>query len=65
MLQAFQEPTQLPVGEHFRGVVHSKSDFVFTPVEKIISRNVYVRKVSEKLMINRFGLISNGFNKRL
>ena len=41
------------------------SDFVFTPVEKIQSKNVFVRKVREKLMINRFNLINNGLNRRL
>ena len=65
VIQACQENTQLPVGEHFRGVGHSISNFVFTPVEKIMSKNVFVRKVREKLMINRFDLINNGLNKRL
>ena len=34
------ENTTLPVGEHFRGVGHNSSNFVFTPVEKIISKNI-------------------------
>jgi hypothetical protein len=65
VVQACHENTNLPVGEHFRGAGHSISDFVFTPVEKIQSKNVFVRKVREKLMINRFNLINNGLNRRL
>ena len=65
VVQACQEHTSLPVGEHFRGAGHSVSDFVFIPVEKIMSTNIYVRKVREKLMINKFDLITNGLNKRL
>jgi hypothetical protein len=42
VMQACHENTNLPVGEHFRGVGHTMSDFVFTPVEKIQSKNVFV-----------------------
>ena len=65
VVQSCQEHTSLSVGEHFRGAGHSVSDFVFIPVEKIMSTNIYVRKVREKLMINKFDLITNGLNKRL
>ena len=53
------------VGEHFRDVGQTISEFVFTPVKKIQSKNIFVRKVREKLMINRFNLINNGLNRRL
>ena len=38
------------------------SDLVFTPVEKINSKNVFVRKVTEKHMINKYNLTSFNFN---
>ena len=63
--QACHENTTIPVGEHFRGAGHSLSDFVFTPVEKINSNNIFVRKVREKLLINQLNLIDSGLNKRL
>ena len=63
VVQAFQEHISLSVGEHFRSVGHSVSDFVLTPVEKIMSNNIYVRKV--KLIINKYNLINNGLDKRL
>ena len=64
-MQACQENTTLPVGAHFRDVGHDVTDFVFTPVEKIVSENVFVRKVREKLMINTYNLIDSGLNRRL
>ena len=57
--------TTLPVGEHFRLPGHSVADLVFTPVERIYSSNVFVRKVREKLLIYRLDLIENGLNKKL
>ena len=36
--------TTLPVGEHFRGAGHALSYFVFTPVEKIYSKNLFLEK---------------------
>ena len=65
IIQACQDNTTLPVGEHFRGVRHCLPDFVFTPVEKITSRNVFVRKAREKMIINKYDLIDRGLNKRL
>ena len=65
ILQACHQGTNLPVGSHFQGVGHNISDFVFTPVERIQSSSVFVRKVREKLMINRFNLIENSLNRRL
>ena len=65
VIQACHQDTNLPVGGHFREVGHTISDFVFTPVEKIQSNNVFVRKVRERQMINRFDLINNGLNRRL
>ena len=65
IVQACHENTKLPVGEHFREPGHSVSDFVYTPVEKILSNDVFVRKAREKLLINRLDLIENGLNKKL
>ena len=65
IVQGCHEHTNLPVGQHFRGAGHSASDFVFTPVERIFSRNVFVRKVRERHMINNLNLISDGLNKKL
>ena len=41
------------------------ADCVFTPVEKINSNNVFVRKARERRMINSLSLISHGLNKKL
>ena len=57
--------TSKPVGEHFRGPGHSISNMVFTPVEKIFSENVFVRKAREKQMINKYDMITYGLNKNL
>ena len=65
IVQGCHEHTNLPVGQHFRGSGHSVSDFVFTPVERIFSRNVFVRKVRERHMINNLNLISDGLNRKL
>ena len=53
------------MGEHFQGVGHSVSDMRFTPVEKVFSNNIFVRKARERLMINKFDLIRKGMNKKL
>ena len=65
IVQACQEQTNLPVGQHFRDVGHSVSDLVFTPVEKIFSKNVFVRRARERLLINNLNLISEGLNRKL
>ena len=57
--------TTTPVGQHFRQPGHSVEDMVFTPVEKIYSSNVFVRKARERNLINKLDLIDNGLNKRL
>ena len=57
--------TKTPVGQHFRGPGHCAGQMVFTPVEKITSSNVFVRKIRERHLINSHDLISNGLNKRL
>ena len=59
------DQTSLPVGQHFREAGHSISDFVFTPVERIFSKNVFVRKAREKHMINQLNLIIDGLNRKL
>ena len=65
IVQACHDHTNLPVGQHFREPGHSVSDFVFTPIERIYSRNVFVRKARERLMINNLNLISDGLNRKL
>ena len=65
IVQQCHENTTLAVGQHFRLPGHSVSDLVFTPVEKIFSNNVFVRKVRERQLINKLGLISNGLNRKL
>ena len=57
--------TKTPVGRHFRLPGHTMADCVFTPVEKINSNNVFVRKARERRMINSLSLISHGLNKKL
>ena len=49
--------TSLPVGQHFQQPGHYVSDFVFTPVEKIYSNKIFVRKAREKNLINTLDLI--------
>ena len=63
--QQCHSATTLPVGEHFRLPGHSVSDLVFTPVEKIYSDNIFVRKARERQLINKLDLINNGLNKKL
>ena len=65
IVQACYSGTTLPVGEHFQLPGHNVSDFVFTPVEKIYSTNIFVRKVRERHLINRLDLIDNGLNRKL
>ena len=61
--QPCHDNTTLPVGDHFRQPGHSVANLVFTPVEKIFSDNVFVRKVRERNLINRLDLINSGLNK--
>ena len=63
--QACHVNTNKPVGQHFRLPGHSMADCVYTPVEKINSNNVFVRKVRERRMINNLRLIDHGLNKKL
>ena len=65
IVQACHEGTSLPVGEHFRLAGHSVSDFVFMPVEKIYSTNIFVRKARERMLINKLNMIDRGLKKRL
>ena len=65
VVQLCHQGTDKPVGEHFQGVGHSVSDMRFTPVEKVFSNNIFVRKARERLMINKFDLIRKGMNKKL
>ena len=65
VVQLCHQGTDKPVGAHFQGVGHSVSDMRFTPVEKVFSNNIFVRKARERLMINKFDLIRNGMNKKI
>ena len=65
MVQFCHQGTEIPVGEHFQGVGHAVSDMAFTPVEKIFSTNIFVRKARERHLINNFDLIRKGMNKKL
>ena len=65
IVQACHQGSHLPVSEHFQGPGHNISDFRFTPIEKIYSSNIFVRKAREKHMINQLNLIDNGLNKKL
>ena len=53
------------MGEHFQGRGHSVADMIFTPIEKIYSDNIFVRKIREKRLINKLDMIREGVNKRL
>ena len=58
--------TNLPVGRHFRDTPgHSQKDMRFTPFEKIVSRDPFVRKARETELINKHGLLTHGLNKNL
>ena len=65
IVQQCQTGTSLPVGEHFQSAGHSVTDFIFTPVEKITSNNVFVRKARERMWINQYDMIRKGLNKKL
>ena len=41
------------------------TDFQFTPIEKIFSENIFVRKARERNLINKLDLIDQGLNKKL
>ena len=65
VVQFCHQGTDKPVGKHFQGVGHTVSDMTFTPVEKIFSNNVFVRKARERQIINNCDLIRKGMNKKL
>ena len=49
-----QADTTLPVGVHFRLPGHSHVDLQFTPIEKIQSKDPFVRRIRERLYIQQF-----------
>ena len=65
IVQLCHQGSPLPVGEHFQGPGHSISDFRSNPVEKIHSKNIFVRKARERHMINKFNFIEHGLNRKL
>ena len=65
VVQDYHQGTTKPVGGHFQGPGHSVSDMRFTPIEKIYSNNIFVRKTREKRLINNLDLIRFGLNKKL
>ena len=64
-IQWYSCAIRAPVGEHFQGAGHSVSDLRYTPVEKIFSNNIFVRRIRERRLINQLDLITNGLNKKL
>ena len=64
-----QENTTLPVGTHFRMPGHSHCNLRFLPIEKIESKDPFVRKVRESFYIRQYQslritdeLIQHGLN---
>ena len=64
VVQTCHQNTKLAFGEHFQKAGHSVSDVCFTPVEKIYSTNVFVRKAREKHLIMN-NLYEEGLNIKL
>ena len=65
IVQDYHQGTSLPVGNHFQQSGHSVSDFMFTPVERIYSDNIFISKARERNLINTLDLIQKGLNKQL
>ena len=65
VVQLCHQGTDVSVGQHFQSSGHSVSDLVFTPVEQIFSKNIFVRKVREKKLINHCDLLRRGLNRNL
>ena len=65
VVQICHQGTRAPVGDHFQGAGHTVSDLRITPVEKICSKNIFVRKIRERKLINELDMIRKGFNKKL
>ena len=65
IMQDCHANTNTPVGQHFRSVGHSQTDIQVTPIEKIKSRNHFVRKAREAYLIDKHQLLTNGLNKKL
>ena len=65
VLQDCHSATNTPVGQHFRSAGHSHTDIQVTPLEKMYSRNPFIRKASEAHLIDKHELLSKGLNKKL
>ena len=63
--QDYHQGTTKPVGAHFQEPGHSVAEMRFTPIEKIQSKNIFVRKCREKRLINQLDLIRLGLNRKL
>ena len=46
--------SNLPIAAHFQLPGHSHSDMIFQPIEKIISKDPFVRKARESYYIKKF-----------
>ena len=55
-----QSNTTLPVGSHFRLPGHSHSDLSFLPIEKIQSKDPFVRRAREAFYIKQYQSLKNG-----
>ena len=65
ILQDCHSNTNTPVGQHFRSAGHSHTDIEVTPIEKITSRNHFVRKAREAFLIDKHQLLTSGLNRKL
>ena len=65
ILQDCHASTSAPVGQHFRSIGHSHTDFQVTPFEKIYSRNAHIRKAREAYLIDKYQLLTRGLNRIL
>ena len=63
--QDYHQGTTKPVGAHFQEPGYSVAEMRFTPIEKIQSKNIFVRKCREKRLINQLDLIRLGLNRKL
>ena len=54
-----------PAGEHFNSRGHNVSHLKGQAIEKIRSRDPYVLKARESMLINKFDTFENGLNREL
>ena len=57
--------TSASVGQHFRSIGHSHTDFQVTPFKKIYSRNAHIRKAREAYLLDKYQILTRGLNRIL